>query len=148
RRELRKLLQEAVGDSLKLNSKSRLNSLGEYLGMFDVETRFRNSNYNRVSRGLLKSGFLTHTLFDAPIKGQILMTVLKDMRVVNGDIINFNQFLARKKSTLKQGESLDKKAIREQWRKYEDKTFDKYLTVKDGITSVEKEKLSVDLNIN
>lgn len=148
RRELRKLLSEAVGDSLKLNSKSRLNSLGEFLGMFDIETRFKNSNYNRVSRGLLKSGFLTHTLADAPIKGQILMTVLKDMRVVEGDIINFNQFMARRKAILKKGESLDKKAIREEWRKYEDKTFDKYLTTKNGVTSVEERKLIVDLKTN
>jgi hypothetical protein len=147
RRELGKLLTEATGDSLKLNSKSRLNSIGEFLGVFDIDARFRNSNYNRVSRGMLKSGFLTHTLADAPIKGQILMTVLKDMRVVNGDIITFNQFLAQKKNTLPQGESLDRKKIRTEWKQYEDKTFDKYLTTKNGITSVEKETLRKDLNV-
>ncbi len=76
------------------------------------------------------------------------MTVLKDMRVVGKDIINFNQFAAHKKAILKEGESLDKKAIREEWRKYEDKTFDKYLTVKNGVTSVEKSKLMGDMKIN
>jgi hypothetical protein len=147
KRYLAKHMGKAVGDTLALNSKSRLSSVGEYLGVFDITDRFRDSNYGKLSRGMLRSGFITHTIADAPIKWQVMMTVLKDMRVVDGDIINYNTFKKQKTILAKSaGETLTDKKIRGEWSKYEENTFDNYLVTEKGTTDIEVEKLIEDLN--
>lgn len=147
KRYLAKHMGKAVGDTLALNSKSRLSSVGEYLGVFDITDRFRDSNYGKLSRGMLRSGFITHTIADAPIKWQVMMTVLKDMRVVDGDIINYNTFKKQKMALAKSaGETLTDKKIRGEWSKYEENTFDNYLVTEKGTTDIEVEKLLEDLN--
>jgi hypothetical protein len=138
RRQLGRMLGRSVADSLKISAKSELNSMLEFFGVYNVATRYENSNYNRTVRGLSKASFLTHTLADAPIKGQVGLTVLHDFRVVNGSIINFNTFK-------RQGNYSSEKDARHEWAKYEDKALFNYLIVENGITSYNKEKLAEEL---
>lgn len=137
-----KYLSGAVGDSLAFNTKSKLNSVAEYFGVFSVQERFNNSNYNRFTRGLLKSSFLTHTIGDAPIKTKVILTVLHDFRVADGSIQNYQQFRGAQQLM---DANLSEKEIREKWRKTEDNVFFDYLDTINGITEINTKKLAEDL---
>ena len=113
-KEFIKLSPGASGEMLKLNSKSRLNILLEWTGTYDpVQNRFENSIYNKFTRGITKVASLTHDLANFPIIPRVALSVMKDYRYVNGQVLNRNQFL---RQADKNGNPLYKK---EDWTKYE-----------------------------
>ena len=142
RKKLSGIIGEAVSDSLGLNAKAKMNVLGEYFGTFSALERFENSNYSKGARGLIKSSYLTHTLGDAPIKGQVLLTVLHDFRVVGGDILNYNQYKSRRKI---EDKSLTEKQLRADWKLTEDNAIYNFLDIANGAVTPNKVKLEQQL---
>lgn len=116
------LLFKSATDWSKLAGNTELSMLEEFMGQGDAASRFENSQYGRIARGLAvgKSAFFTHSLADAPLSAQIILTVLHDFRVIDGEILNFAQY--KKKNA---GKSL--KQMREDWRKAENDVIYNYI---------------------
>lgn len=139
--EFFKLARGASSELLGINSKSRLNVLGESFGLYELtENRFENSNYGKFTRGFLKSGMASHSLANFPILSRVLLTVLKNERLHSGRVINYNQFVRFKKL-----EGKDINSINSEWKTL-DMLYD-YITTENGVQGYNKEALGQKLGI-
>lgn len=121
---------DAIKETLELNSKARLNVLGEAYGQYQLSERFENSDYNKTVRGFSKSLMATHTLANFPIIPRIILSVLYDNRYYNGGVYSYNQYKeAQKIINPKQTE----KDIKTSWKNL-DLFYDDIVT-KDGVQS-------------
>jgi hypothetical protein len=131
-KQMPKLLSESMSDVMKLTSSSKLNIISEFMGQSNSLERFKNSNYNRLTRGMADSAYLTHAAADAPLSAQVMLTVLHDFRIVNNKLTTFAKFAEENKSkTIKES--------RAEWKAYEDEALFNYIEVKDGIASITDE---------
>lgn len=141
-KEYLKLAKNAIGETGKMRSKAKLNILGEYFNLFQIEERFNNSNYGWFSRNLLKLPMSVHAIFNFPITPRAMMAVLHDHRVVGGRIMTFADFKQANKKTL------SKKEIEAEWAKTENDVIYNYLDVSEDygvkIQDRIKEKLLPD----
>lgn len=139
--EFRKLATPAAGEILKINSKSKLNVLGEAFGLYNLGERFENSNYGKFTRGLDKASMATHTLMNFPILPRVLLTVLHDARYYDGRIMSFNQF-----SRMKALETKDKSKVELEWKSLD--LFYEDIYVKDGVQEYDTAKIATKLGKN
>lgn len=98
RREYFKLAGDAMKEVGKLQSKSKLNTLGEFFGMYNLSERFESSNYGWLGRNTKNMGWAVHQMANFPITPRAMLSVLYDNKVVNGVIINFNQYKQQQKT--------------------------------------------------
>lgn len=139
-KEFLKLSTDAMKETLGLNSKARLNVLGESYGQYNLNERFENSDYNKTVRGFAKSAMATHTLANFPIIPRIILSVLYDNRYFNGNIVNYNQYKrAQKVINPKQTENEIKSSWKQLGLFYDD------IVTKDGIQSYDYESIAVKL---
>lgn len=129
RKQLVKLLPESMSDVMKLTSSSKLNIMSEFLGQDSSLERFKNSNYNRLTRGMASSAYMTHAAADVPLSAQVMLTVLHDFRVVDGKLTTFAKFAEENKSKTR-------KEARTAWARYEDKALFNYIEIKNGVAQV------------
>lgn len=137
-KEFSKLFKETgfVQNSLSYNDKSKLNVLGEYLGVYNQSEKAGNAKYPTMMRWLAKSGMVLHQVGNLPIIPRIYLSILFDHRVINGAIVSRKQFDAG---------YTDKKQAESEWKSYENNSLYHYLDIKD--TGVEiKPKLLSELN--
>ncbi len=132
RKQMPKLLSESMSDVMKLTSSSKLNIISEFMGQSNSLERFKNSNYNRLTRGMASSAYLTHATADAPLSAQVMLTVLHDFRIVNGKLTTFAKFAEENKSKTK-------KEVRAAWKQYEDKVLFNYITIENGVAKITDE---------
>lgn len=144
-KEYSKLAFDAMKEMGKFFSTSKLNKLGEFFGMYNLNDRFKNSNYGYVLRNIGDVGMMNHQIANFPVSPRIMLSILYDNRLVNGVIINFNQF---KKS---QNKDLTNSQIKAEWAKYKKDAIYNYIEVTDtGVKFTDglKNKLNLDgLNI-
>lgn len=127
RKVAKKMLAGSSKETFSIVGTNELSMLATFLGQGDSLERFKNSGYSTGVRFLDKSAYLTHSLADAPIATQVMLTVLHDFRVVGNEILNFAQY--RNKIENKT-ESI--KALKEEWKKYDDQIIYNYLKVEKG----------------
>jgi len=129
-KEWRKLAKESIGETGKIRSKSKMNILGEFFGIFQTEERFNNSNYSYFSRNILnpsKIGMSVHQMGNFPITPKAMLAVLHDHRVTKtGEILNYNNFINQQKEL---GTPKDK--IKAEWRELESQTLYNFLDVSE-----------------
>jgi hypothetical protein len=108
-------------------SNSFFNVIGESLNIYSGLARYENSKYNRATRlGLEGSGLLHSGANFGPI-GMAMATVISDLRIVDGKIIDYNRF---KQKFEAQGQ---KGSVENSWKSNE--LFAPYmeLAIKDGV---------------
>lgn len=93
--EFRKIGAEGVSEALDINSKSRISILGEYFGIFDLDTRFENSQYSSATRLFGKSLYVLHTAGNYTPLSQGMLSVLYGQRVVGDKLLDFAQYKER-----------------------------------------------------
>ena len=126
-KEFRKHATEAFSEIGEINTRAKLNVLGQYFNAFDLGESFQNSDYNKFLRFLPRTGMMLHAGANFPIYGSTMLGVLHDFRVVNGSIIRFNQFQRQKLS-----EGLSKKEIKNQWDQLENEAIYNYIDVNEN----------------
>lgn len=133
-KEFGKLAYDAMKEMGKFSSESKLNVMGEFFGIYNLEDRFKSSNYGYLMRNLDNAGFMTHQMANFPITPRIMLAVLMDQRVVKGEIMNFNQY---KKA---QDPKLTLKEVTQNWKQFESEALYNYIEVdkvgvkfKDGL---------------
>lgn len=126
-KKMPKLMTQAVSEHFNVRAKSELNILLQFMGAESPLERFENSNYSKVARagGIGKSAYFSHYMGDIPLTAQTLLTVLHDFRLVDGELVSFNEWRRKKKG-------LSKKEAKTKWKSYEDKVLYNLIEVKNG----------------
>lgn len=140
RNEFAKLATPAIKDTFELDSTAKLNVLGEYVGIYNIAERYENSIYSKTMRSLPKLGMMLNNAANFPIIPRVMLNVLYDYRLVDGNILNFNQF----RDVRKNGGKAEKDIVAE-WKTLESKAFYNYMNVG---TTVEYDyaKMKADMN--
>jgi hypothetical protein len=81
-----------------------------------------------------------HTAANYGLYGKTLLGVLHDFRIVDGKMINRNDFMTQKKA-----EGMSKRDAKTEWRKYEDKAMYGYLVHDKNQMSWDRDALKEDL---
>jgi hypothetical protein len=120
----------AMSEVGKLKSDSELNTLGEYFGLFDLNSRYENVDYGYFARNLKNMGWAVHQMANFPITPRAMYTTLHDFRVVKGRIITEFQF---KKARKEANPKVTDTQLKIDWAEYESEVIYNYLDVKDGV---------------
>lgn len=139
RNEFAKLATPAIRDTFESNSTAKLNVLLEYLGIYNIEERYKNSIYSKFMRSLPNWAMMLNQGANFPIIPRVVLNVLYDYRIVDGNIVNFNQF-----SDLRKNQGKAKKDIVDEWKTLEEKAFYNYMNV-TGEVGYDYAKLKTDL---
>ena len=132
-REYSKLASEAMGEIMGINSKAKLNVIGELLGIYNNAERLESSNYGKTTRGLLRSSFILHEAGNFPIIPRVFLTVLFDHKFVGNRLIDFRTFKIENKGR-NAGE------LRREWDSFT--SFYEIMDVKDGLVTFNEQKVS------
>lgn len=141
--ELNKMLPEATKEAGKINAESKLNVLGQYYGAYELENSLNNSKYGSVARNAPRTGMMLWSAVSFAMYGSNLMTVLHDIRIVNGKAIKSTDFI---RSYIMQGKTIEQ--AKEDWKKTEANVIFKYQDVKNGQVVFERERLEKDLGVS
>lgn len=150
RKAFYKLASDAMKEVGEQQSKSKLNTLGEFFGIYELSSRFEGSNYNWTSRNIAniqKLGFSLHQMANFPISPRAMLAVMHDYRIIDSkQIYNFAQYKVKRKT---ENSALTTKEIEEEWKAFESDVLYNYIEVQDGNVSFNdgiKSKLDESLN--
>ena len=121
-REYRKIAADGMKEIGKINTEAKINVLGQFFKAFDMSDSFRNSNYSKFLRFLPRTGMALHSAANFPLYGKTMIGVLHDFRIIDGKMVNQNDYLKAKK---REGVSMTE--ARKDWRESEDTVMYKYL---------------------
>jgi len=138
RKEFHKYATSSALEVMNMNSKAKINILGESFGIFSAEQRYNNSNYNKAGRFVLGANSGLHALGNYPVIPTVLLSILNDYRYVNGNIVSFNQFL-------RQNQGVDRKELKTKWETYD--LFYSDITTENGVQEYHRQKISEKLGI-
>jgi len=124
----------------KINTKAKINALGQFFRAFDINDSFANSNYGWMSRMLPRSAMVLHSAANFPIYGKTMLGILHDYRVVDGEVMNKNEY-----KQLKKEQGVDNKVMETEWRNLEEKAFYKYLIHEGNTIKIDKAALGLEL---
>ena len=114
-----------------INKKSALNHLTEYFSLQDFDSKIKNSSYSRATRFLTNSAYKTSKLANVPVGPRTLLAILNDYRYIDGNFVNWETFLARRKQ---ENSKYTTKQLEAEWVKYEkDSLFDNIEITEKGI---------------
>lgn len=139
RKEFRKLAGASISETLEFNSQSRLNVIGEHFMVFEGDRRLANSSFNQYARGLVKTPFATHSMANFPVIPTVMLSVLYDYRVVNGQVQNYNEYKTNNKG-------LTALELKNTWSAAAGDAMYKFMDVKDGKFSYDMARLEPLLN--
>lgn len=140
-KEFRNIVGDGAKEFGKINSKAKINVLGQIFGAFNMQETFKNSNYGFMARLAPKLGMGMHTMANYSLYGKTMLGVLHDFRVVDGRLTNWYNY---KQQELTKGKNL--KDVKGTWRSYEGKVAYSYMDVANGIFSLDTNKLSQEIN--
>ena len=142
-KEYRRLVGDGMKEIGKINTSAKLNVLGEFYRVFDMGDSFKNSKYGFMGRNMPRTGMILHTGANYPLYGKTMLGILHDFRIVDGKMMNKNDFVQERKN---QGVGY-KDSIKE-WEAAEDKVLYNYIVHKGNKITYNKEKLIKDLSNN
>lgn len=141
-KEYRKLAVDGMKEIGVVNTESKLNVLGQYFKSYDMTESFDNSNYGRWLKFLPRTAMALHTAANYALYGKNTIGVLHDYRVVEGKMMNRNEFLQKKNT-----EGVSTKEAKEEWLKSEDKVMYSYLIHEKNKMSWDRAALQRDLSV-
>lgn len=87
-----------IAEAGKVNKKTKMNTLLEFFAIEDIDSRIKNSSFNRGLRLVEKSPYLLSKLANMPVTPKILLTILNDMRYSDGHFRSYNEFSVYKRN--------------------------------------------------
>ncbi len=137
--EFRKIGGGAMGESFDINSKAKLSVLGEYFGIFNLENRFKDSQYNATTRTLGKSMYILHTAGNFLPLSQGMLSVLYGHRVYANKLVDYNQYLE-----ISNAQGITKKDAENKWKELN--TMYDYIKTDNGTVEYDS-KIYTDLGV-
>lgn len=129
---------QAMGEINHVRTKSKLNSLGQFWGAFDLENSLYGSKFGAFPRLLSKSSMLLYQAVNYPLYGKGMLTVLNDFRVVNGRVVKFTDFQRNQRTA---NLKITNAEIKEKWSNENDVIYNFQDISENGEVSFNKEKL-------
>jgi len=133
---------QAMGEINHVRTKSKLNSLGQYWGAFDLENTLSGSKFSALPRLLSKSSMLLYTAANYPLYGKGMLTVLNDFRVVDGRVVKFTDFQRNQRTA---NLKITNAQIKEKWSNENIVIYDFQDVSDNGEVNFNKEKLKAVL---
>lgn len=90
--EYKRLFKDGRSQALDFNDNSKLFLIGQAFGIYDISEKARNAKYNKFQRTFSKSAMGLHTMANYPIIPKIALSVMYDNRIIDGQIMNRQQF--------------------------------------------------------
>jgi len=132
--EYKKLIKDGASQALDFNDNSKLFLIGQAFGIYDISEKTRNAKYNKFQRTFSKSAMSLHTLLNYPIIPKIALSVMYDNRVIDGKIVNRQQFF---QENSRQGVSAEQTEAK--WKSAEENAMYNYMNfTKTGFSWNEK----------
>lgn len=123
--EMAKLLPGYLQQFGTIDNNNKLRVIGEHIGLYSLLERTHSAGFNRIYRTMMKDiHYMPMRLMSAPLSPAIMLAKLYDSRIINGQIITFNQF--RMTQT---GSSSE---IRRAWDRYKDSNLYNAIEVENG----------------
>lgn len=94
--EYKRLFKDGSSQALDFNDNSKLFLIGQAFGIYDISEKARNAKYNKFQRTFSKSAMGLHTMANYPIIPKIALSVMYDNRVIDGQIMNRQQYFQEK----------------------------------------------------
>ena len=119
--------------------KSNLNHILEFLGVVDPKERLENSSFGRIGRLMSKLPFLGAQIANHPVGPRISLTILSDFRLVDGRVMNYQDFL--KSERIKNPQTYSQKLVDAKWNAFKkDSMYDMLSITPNGVTYNERFK--------
>lgn len=125
--ELPKLLPEFFANMGKISNQSKIKLLQERFLVADLADRTKRSGYNRILRMTGDMSFKMLEATDIPILNRMMLSLMKDHRVVGNRIMNYNEFAKRAKQDGK-----TKAEITAEWKAIEKQSVYELMEIRDG----------------
>lgn len=134
RKEFRKLFPEAIQDAVNPQRTNRLDNIGQYFGVFDIDRAYENSKFNRTMIAMGKLDMGAHTVGNFSPLSQALLAMLHGHRMYDGRFVDKSQFeqLLKKKTP-----NIGKKEINNEWKNLKTKNLYSYIVTEKGKSGVD-----------
>lgn len=139
-REFAKIGAEGMKEIGVVNTRAKINVLGQFYKAFDLQESFANSNYGYLLRNMPRVGMALHAAANYPLYGKTMLGILHDFRVVDGQVMNKNKF-----KRIKAAANLSKEDLESQWKSYENKAIYNFIKHDGNKVSYDKEALGREL---
>lgn len=137
-----KLFNESAKEFLSIRTKGRLNLLGEYFGVYELEANFENSNRGRLSLLASKVSMGAHSVANFTPVAQSLLSGLVGHRLYGGDFLDKKQFNVAYRL---QNPNATQTEINNAWSGLKTKSFYNYLDTDSGKMELALDRLANDL---
>lgn len=140
-----KLFTESAREFLSVKTKGRLNLIGEYLGVYELEANFKDANLGKGAILLGKASMGAHSMANFTPVSQAMLAGVVGRRVYGGEFLDKKQFEASYKlnnPNAKQSE------INAEWVKLRDKSFYNYMITENNKLELDYKKMATDLGEN
>lgn len=144
RKELVKQFHSSATEFLSVRTKGRLNLLGEFLGVYDMESNFQDSNKGKLALLLTKIPMGAHSMANFTPIAQTMLAGLYGQRLYNGQFLDKKQFIEAYKLT-NANTNPTKAVINQAWRDLQSKSLYEYLDTSKGQTKINFDKLAKEL---
>lgn len=139
-REFTKIGADGMKEIGVVNTRAKINVLGQFYKAFDLQESFANSNYGYLLRNMPRSGMALHAAANYPLYGKTMLGILHDYRIVDGQVMNKNKF-----KRIKASANLSKDDLESQWKSYESKAIYKFIKHDGNQVSYDRDALGKEL---
>lgn len=94
--EYKRLFKDGKSQALDFNDNSKLFLIGQAFGIYDISAKARNAKYDKFQRTFSKSAMGLHTMANYPIIPKLALSVMYDNRIIDGKIVNRQQYFQEK----------------------------------------------------
>lgn len=133
RKEFRKLSIDSARQAFNPQRKSKLDLLGQYFGVFDIDRSYENSKFSRKMIALGKVDMGLHTMGNYSPVSQSMLSMLIGHRLYNGRLVEKGQF---KQQYRMANPSKSSKEVENAWKELKTKSMYSYILTEEGEASI------------
>ena len=95
---LGKMFPDSIKDVGKFNPEAKINRIMYSFGVYNIEDRYKNSQYNTVLRLLPQAGFAAMSITNFPLQAQSTLSKLMEYRLIDGKFQSWREFSISEKT--------------------------------------------------
>lgn len=129
-RESQRQMSNYVSEIGEINRENKLYVIGENMGIFNVRNRVRSAGYNRIWRTMFRDlPFKMLEVLNSPLNPQIIVAVMDDLRLYNGEFMNHDTY---REVRMSENKNLTEEAIQREWEAMRDRSLWNSVEIRDG----------------
>ena len=92
------MFPDSIKDIGKFDPESKINKIMYSFGVYNIEDRYKNSQYNTVLRLLPQAGFAAMSITNFPLQAQSTLSKLMEYRLIDGKFQSWREFSISEKT--------------------------------------------------